>query len=327
MSPFLFFQKKNNSKPDKKSEEAIWYREVARPGTDYNLCVDDIILVVLDICCETEPVKSKVKKSKRKIVEDKEEGGEAGCDQPARKKKKNDIDPSYINVSIGNIVCGKDDGTKDFYEVSGVASEVVSSFDVQVTDWESYTLDEFRINVLAHILKKLPDMSKRIGIFSMIFQRPAKNQKRVFQDNIIKDTMKLKELTLYNTKDREIDKVRSGNTEVTKVNLFISFGCSKNNQGITTHYIRHMIRTLGLNYRLKTNVVLVNQNNYEENNENYVEEEDDSDDDNDDSNSTSSEPEYGKFSQSSAQSPQEIARKSKSIKTSGFEIPLKMENI
>ena len=58
---------------------------------------------------------------------------------------------------------------------------------------------------------------------------------------------------------REIDKVRSENTEVTKVNLFISFGCSKNNQGITTHYIRHMKRTLGLNYRLKTNGVLVNE--------------------------------------------------------------------
>ena len=89
------------------------------------------------------------------------------------KKKKNDIDPSYITVSIGNLVYGKDDGTKDFYDVSGVASEVVSGFDILVTDWESFNLDEFRINALAHILKKLPDMPKRIGIFSMIFQRPA----------------------------------------------------------------------------------------------------------------------------------------------------------
>ena len=88
MSPFLFIQKKNNAKPDKKRDEAIWYREDARPGTDYNLCVNDIILVVLDICCETEPVKSKVKKSKRKSVADKEEGGEADYDQTARKKKE-----------------------------------------------------------------------------------------------------------------------------------------------------------------------------------------------------------------------------------------------
>jgi hypothetical protein len=175
---------------------------------------DEIMCVLLDVVVVTDKVATAGAKRK------------AAGDGVVRTKKKSQIIPSELVVSVGQAVIKTSEGE---FEVEGCPSVFTCSVPVCLDEEQEPTcIDEFRIIVLEEMLNVAATLAKSIGETSAIYFRPT-NMKAVHMGKAITTSVQLRAVA------KNLDREWLMEGETTKAKMLISFGKTHDSTKAITH--------------------------------------------------------------------------------------------